>query len=334
MSSLLRRAIVYAAIAAACLGAFALFAAYQAGRIERAHPPSGRFVDVDGGRLHVVVLGAADATPVVLLHGSSTNLGDMRLALGDRLAARFRVILIDRPGHGWSDRPDGRADASPARQAKLVRQALQRIGVTRPILVAHSWSGALATAYALSYPRDVAGLVLLAPVTHPWPETSAWYDNIISGLLAESARTAGAPVIGPLFARTLALPLGELLIGPAVQSVFAPDAPPPDYLARTGGALLLRPGAFAANAQDLAAIEDFVKAQAPNYLKIMTPAVIIAGDADVTVPTSVHAEAIAAAMPNAKLIVLPGVGHMVHYAAPERIVAAIAELAETARPIP
>ena len=93
--------------------------------IEHAHPPTGRFVEVDGGRLHLVELGPAGAPPVVLLHGASGNLGDMRLALGERLARSHRVILIDRPGHGWSDRPGGSADASPARQAALIHQALE-----------------------------------------------------------------------------------------------------------------------------------------------------------------------------------------------------------------
>ena len=124
----------------------------------------------------------------------------MKLALGDRLAPRYRVILIDRPGHGWSDRPDLRGDASPARQAALVHEALERIGVTRAILVGHSWSGALVTAYALAYPDGVAGLVLLAPVTHPWPGGVGWYNPILT-----------TPGIGTLFARTLALPLGKLL---------------------------------------------------------------------------------------------------------------------------
>ena len=152
----------------ALLGALAVVTALGVAAIERANPPQGRFVEVEGGRLHLVELGSPDAPPVVLLHGASGNLGDMRLALGDRLAVRHRVILIDRPGHGWSERPGGSADASPARQAKLIHQALQTIGVRRAIVVGHSWSGALATAYALDNPQDVAGLVLLAPVTHPW----------------------------------------------------------------------------------------------------------------------------------------------------------------------
>jgi pimeloyl-ACP methyl ester carboxylesterase len=94
---------------------------------------------------------------------------DMRLALGEKLATSHRVILIDRPGHGWSSRPEGDAYASPARQATLVAEALKHLGVRHAILVGHSWGGAFVTAYALAYPDRTAGLVLLSAVTHPWP---------------------------------------------------------------------------------------------------------------------------------------------------------------------
>jgi len=283
-------------------------------------------VDVDGGRLHVVELGRADAPPLVLLHGASANLGDMRLALGDRLAANYRVILIDRPGHGWSDRPNGAADASPARQAVLVHQALNKMGVMRPVLVAHSWSGAVATAYALDYPGDTGGLVLLAPVTYPWPKNVALSGSVVAALLAESARAMATPFIGTLMAHTIALPIGTLLIGFSVESAFAPQAPPPDYLAKTGGPLILRPSALVANAQDLKAIEEFVESQSPRYGSIKTPTVILTGDADAVLAPEIHAKAMAAAIPHAKLIVLPGIGHMLHHAAPERVAAAIADL--------
>ena len=331
MFSVLRKAVVIVTIAAGCLGALLIFTAFFVDRIERAHPPSGHFVDVDGGRLHFVELGAADAPPVVLLHGGSTNLGDMRLALGDRLAANYRVILIDRPGHGWSDRPGGRASASPSNQAKLIHQALERLCVVRPILVAQSWAGALAAAYALDYPHSVAGMVLLAPVTHPLPKSIAWYSSIIVALLSESARFAAVPIVGPLFARTLALPLGKLLIGFGVQSAFAPQEPPPGYLARTGGELLLRPSEIVSNAEDLVAIREFVEAQAPRYGAIETPTVVLTGDADEVLSPEIHAKAMVAAVPGAKLIVLPGVGHMVQFAATERIVEAVAELSATER---
>jgi hypothetical protein len=124
----------------ALLGGLGLFSAFCVRSIEQAHPPAGRFVEVSGGRLHLVELGPANGAPVVLFHGASGNLEDMRLALGDKLAERHRVILVDRPGHGWSERPGGSADASPARQAALIHEALQRIGVRRAVIVGHSWS--------------------------------------------------------------------------------------------------------------------------------------------------------------------------------------------------
>ena len=201
--------------------------------IERAYPPAGRFVAVDGGRLHIVERGNPDAPPVVLLHGASGNLGDIALALADRLATRYRVILVDRPGHGWSDRPDGRDDASPARQAALIHRALASLGVTHAIFLGHSWSGALATAYALAYPDEVAGLVLLAPVTHPWPGGVSWLNHLIA-----------TPVLGPLVAYTAILPIGYFMVPPGVAAVFAPETPPPDYIARTGARMVLRPVSY------------------------------------------------------------------------------------------
>lgn len=288
--------------------------------IERANPPSGRFVDVDGGRLHIVELGAANAPPVVLLHGASGNLNDMRLAVGERLAQHYRVILIDRPGHGWSDRPKGRGDASPDAQAALIHQALASIGVKRAIVLGHSWSGALATAYALAYPDAVRGLVLLAPVTHPWPGGIGWINDIVA-----------MPGIGPLIAHTLILPTGYFLLKPGVAGVFSPDVPPPDYGPRTALAMLLRPHEFIANAQDLSVLKEFVRAQAPHYGELKMPVVIIAGDKDPVVYTDVHSRAIARQLPRATLTVLPGVGHMVHYVAPNRVIQAIDEVAADAR---
>jgi pimeloyl-ACP methyl ester carboxylesterase len=312
----MRMVIIILAVAAAVLGGLAAYTAIGVRRIERAHPPVGRFVEVAGGRLHLLELGPADAPPVVLLHGASGNLGDMRVPLGDRLAARYRVIMIDRPGHGWSDRPDGAADASPARQAALIHQALERIGVTRAIVVGHSWSGALATAYALAYPQAVSGLLLLAPVAYPWPGGVGWYNPIVT-----------SPIVGALFTHTFALPLGKLLLEPAVGVVFAPQQPPPDYVERAGAELVLRSHELTANAEDLTGLKAFVTAQAPHYGEIETPTIVIAGDEDTTVSPDIHAKHIVRVLPHGRLIMLPGVGHMLHHAAPEVVIAAIDELA-------
>ncbi|MGI8527822.1 MAG: alpha/beta fold hydrolase [Pseudolabrys sp.] len=309
---------IFLAVALA-LAALAVVTVIGTAEIERGYPPAGRFVDVEGGRVHVLELGAPEAPPVVLLHGASGNLGDMRLALGERLAARYRVILIDRPGHGWSDRPGGRDDASPARHAALIHQALGKIGVTKAIVLGHSWAGALATAYALAYPGETAGLVLLAPVTHPWPGGVSWINNIVA-----------TPVIGPMIARTVILPAGYFLIASGIEAVFAPQSPPPDYARRTGVDMILRPTEFIANAQDLVDLKGFVTAQAPHYGEIKAPVAIIAGDDnDKVVSTKIHSRAIARQLPDAKLTVLPGVGHMVQYAAPDPIAEAIDRMAKT-----
>jgi pimeloyl-ACP methyl ester carboxylesterase len=289
-------------------------------RVERDYPPAGRFVEVDGGHLHVVELGPPDAPPIVLMHGASGNLGDMRIVLGERLAQRYRVILIDRPGHGWSDRPGGSADASPARQAALIHQALLRIGINRSLVLGHSWSGVLATAYTLAYPEAVSGLILLAPVTHPWQGGIGWINDVVA-----------MPVLGPLIAHTMILPAGYFLLAPGVKAVFRPQSPPPDYLMRTGAAMLLRPSEFIANARDLAGLKEFVRAQAPHYGEIKAPVAIISGDIDPIVYTDIHSRAIARQLPHATLTVLPGVGHMVHDTATDVVVREIDGIAAVAR---
>jgi pimeloyl-ACP methyl ester carboxylesterase len=303
----------------AILGIGATITAVGVAQLERAHRSAGRFVPVAGGRLHVVDLAPArptDAPPIVLLHGASGNLEDQRLTLGTALAGRHRVILVDRPGHGFSDRPGGQADASPARQAALIAQALGRLGVSRAIVVGHSWSGALAAALALDFPERVAGLVLLAPVTHPWPGGISWYN-----------RLASTPVIGRLFVETCAFPVGSLMIARGIENVFEPQLPPADYVGRAATRLVLRPQEFIANAQDVAALKAFVTAQAPRYGEIAVPTVIISGDRDTTVGLEIHARVAATLIPGAKLIVLPGIGHMLHHVAADAIVVAIEQLA-------
>jgi pimeloyl-ACP methyl ester carboxylesterase len=305
---------------AAVLGALAVASAIGAAKIERDHPPTGRFVTVDGTRLHVVELGpASGADPhesaVVLIHGASGNIEDMRIALGERLAKRHRVILFDRPGHGWSERRAGDNQSSPQRQAELIDGALQQLGVSRAVLVAHSLGGAVAPALALTHPQRVAGMVLLGPVTHPWPGGIAWYYNI-----------AKLPVIGELFAYTLAWPIGSLVIDAGARSVFAPQPVPANYAERAAIRLVLRPKTFLANARDVAGLLAFVKSQVPRYPQIKAPVAIITGMEDDIVSPTIHSQAFARAVPQTRLTLLPHVGHMPHYAAPERVEAAIEEI--------
>jgi len=285
--------------------------------IQRAFPPQGRMIDVAGARLHVVELGPRDAAgpPIVMLHGASSNLRAMR-PLGDRIARARRVILIDRPGHGWSTR-ERVADSTPAVQGRMIVEALTKLGVDRAIVVAHSWAGALALRVALDHPERVAGLVLLAPVAYPWKGGAGRYNDVIS-----------MPLIGPLLAHTITLPLGYLVANAGAQGVFAPQPLPENFVRDSATLLLLRPREFIANARDLVTLKAAVVEQAPRYAEIKAPLSIMSGDVDKTVTTGIHSRLLAATVPAAKLIVLPDVGHMVQYAAPDLVASEIETMAD------
>jgi pimeloyl-ACP methyl ester carboxylesterase len=281
----------------------------------RAHPAQGEMVEVDGARLHVVELGPGGAPPIVLLHGASSNLEVMR-PLAARLAKTHRVILLDRPGHGWSTRANI-SDSTPERQARMIAQALQKLGIPPAIVVAHSWSGALALRIALDHPERVAGLVMLAPVAYPWPGGVSQYNHAVT-----------TPVIGPLLAHTITLPLGLLLADSGARGVFAPQAMPETFVRDSATRLLLRPREFVANARDLVTLRAAMAEQAPRYGSITVPITIIAGDADKTVSTHIHSQPLAETAKNTKLIVLSGVGHMIQYAAPDLVVSEIEAMAD------
>ncbi|MBR0847591.1 alpha/beta hydrolase [Bradyrhizobium diazoefficiens] len=284
--------------------------ATQAGvfAVQRAFPPQGRMIAVDGATLHVVDIGPRHAgVPIVMLHGASSNLEAMRRPLGELLARDHRVILIDRPGHGWSTRAR-RKDSTPQIQARMIDETLRELGIDRAVFVVHSWSGALGARLALDHPGRVAGLVMLAPVTHPWRGGVGRYNELIA-----------TPVIGPLLAYTITLPLGYLVAGSGARNVFLPQMMPDGFVKDSATPLLLRPREFIANAYDLVTLKAAVAAQVARYGEIRVPVTIIAGEPDKTVRTSIHARPFAAAVPNAKLIVLPELGHMVQNAVPDLV---------------
>jgi pimeloyl-ACP methyl ester carboxylesterase len=281
--------------------------------LQRAHPAQGRMIEVAGASLNVLDIGPRDAAspPVVMIHGASSNLEVMRQPLGDRLAENHRVILIDRPGHGWSTRAHPQ-DSTPAIQGRMIDEALEKLGVGPAIFVVHSWSGALGARMALDYPGRVAGLVMLAPVAYPWRGGVGWYN-----------RAVATPVIGPLLAYTITLPLGIFLTGPGARGVFLPQIMPQNFIADTATPLLLRPREFLANARDLVTLKAAVTAQAPRYGNIRAPVVVISGDVDKTVTTNIHSRPFANAVSDARLIVLPQVGHMIQNAAPDLVISEI-----------
>ncbi len=304
------------AFAAAAAGLYA-FTLWQVRRIEAANPPRGAFVEAGGGRLHYTRRspGGAPRASVLLIHGASGSEADMMEPLGDALAARdFDVIAIDRPGHGWSDRLG--AD-TPARQASLIADAMKALGVTRFIAAGHSLGAVTAVNLAIDHADSTAGLVLIAPVTHPWP----------GGVISWYYKPATMPLIGPVFVNLFATPAGLALMDLTLAAVFAPQTPPADYVTRTGAERVLRPHNFEANARDVAGIFDFVTGQTPRMAAIKMPTAIVTGDSDSIVLTHIHSYGSARDIAGATLRVLPGVGHSPHWADPRAVADAVESVA-------
>ena len=270
--------------------------------IVRKYPPLGSFVEAGGERVHYVDLGdkAAPAEKTILmLHGASANLRDLMTSIAPPLAAGGRVILIDRPGHGWTSRRAGRADAQLARQADIAAALLDTIGVKRAIVLGHSWAGALALRLALDHPDHVAGLILISPVTHPWPGGVGWINDV-----------AVTPVIGWLFTHTIIAPVGIRSLMQGIAFVFAPAEPPAGYIEQSGLPLLLRPNDFLANAEDLVDLKPQIVEQAQRYGGLKLPVLVIVGTTDNVVSPVIHSKAIAREIAGAKLIELDGAGHV------------------------
>jgi pimeloyl-ACP methyl ester carboxylesterase len=194
----------------------------------------------------------------------------------------------------------------------MIDEALEKLGVVSAIFVVHSWAGALGARLALDCPKRVAGLVMLAPVAYPWPGGVGWYNKLVT-----------TPVIGPLLAYTITLPLGHFLAESGARGAFLPQVMPAGFVGKTATPLVLRPREFLANARDLMTLKAAVIEQAPRYGEITAPTVVITGDADKTVSTDIHSRPFVKAVRGAKLIVLRDVGHMVQNAAPELVVTEI-----------
>lgn len=251
---------------------------------------------------------------VVLLHGETGNLNDMTFRLGPALAARHTVYAFDRPGHGESGWPLRGGD-SLAVQARLLRGALERTGVSRAFLIGHSYGGSLALSWALDTPRGVAGLLLLAAPSHDW-----------NGGLGITNALLDAPAVGPVLARGLRHLLPSGIMARAADRAFAPQSAPAGYLAHLNPALVLASDSLRRNARQLATLRRWLEPMARRYPDLVPPLEIVHGEADPTVSLEAHSARLAAAVPEARLTRLSGVGHMPHQVALPEVLAALTRL--------
>jgi len=189
-------------------------------RAAESRGPSGLedgFVEVERTRLHVVE-GGTGSQAVVLLHGNAGSVEDFEYGVSETLSRDYRVVAFDRPGHGHSARPGGNA-APVEYQAAMLHETLRRLGVNNPILVGHSWGASLALCYALLYPQETAGLVLLAPAAYPDSDPNPLMKALIkSPLVGDLALTFGKTLAGG----------GQLRRG--LEKAFYPQPVPENYL--------------------------------------------------------------------------------------------------------
>ncbi|MBB3021436.1 pimeloyl-ACP methyl ester carboxylesterase [Microvirga lupini] len=297
----------------------AAFTYLYAWSIERRFPPTGRFIEVEGCRIHYRDEGPKETPPrgtIVILHGASSNLVESMLGMGAALARRYRVIAIDRPGHGWSERKPGLAEADPARQAALMAGALRQLAVSNAVIVGHSWSGSIVPRLALDHADVTGAIVVLSGITTPWPGgTIGWYRRLIDSWA------------GWLWFRTLAVPILLVLRPWMKKKTFWPQRPPKGIVTKGFIPLAFRPRAYEVNMQDFAVMYDGVLKQSGRYKDIRLPTLVIAGDADEIVWTDLHSRCFAREVPDAELILMPGIGHMPQYADQETVLSAIEILA-------
>lgn len=312
--------IVLAVVVIALIGAVQYFAGMRERLADEAYPPSGRIIDVGGTAIHLHVSGEGPA--VVLIHGASGSLRDFTYELTERLSARYRVVAVDRPGHGWSERPEGYGGAfatkaeSPALQADLLRRAVATLGIERPIVVGHSYGGAVALAWALDAPRETAGVVLLGAASMPWPGGLDFLYRLNASL---PGSLLAVPAIAAFASRAQ--------IESSVAGIFAPQPVPENYLAHFGPLLSLSRRALRANAQQVNSLRPHLVEMSARYPGLDLPVEALHGTADETVPMRIHSEPLVSLLPDAKLTRIEGAGHMPHHAAPDAAQAAIDRIA-------
>ena len=306
----------------AALGVLALAASYlvvrsKTAQAERDNPPRGKFVEVDGVRLHYLERGSGPT--LVLLHGNGVYATDFECSgLMAQLSERYRVIAFDRPGFGYSERPRTTV-WTPDAQARLLHHALQQIGVDSAIVLGHSWGTMVALAMGLQVPDFVRGLVLLSGYYYPTLRLDV-------PVVAQPA----IPIIGDLMRYTISPLVSRLLWPLLTKHVFAPMKVS-ERFRQLPVWMVLRPGQLRASGAEAALMVPAAMSLSKRLDTLRVPVQVITGTQDKIVKPATNSERLhedlQAGGQSCELHLQPGVGHMVHYAHPEQVLAAVDAIA-------
>jgi pimeloyl-ACP methyl ester carboxylesterase len=268
-----------------------------------------RYLEIEKTKLHLIQGGTGRQT-VVMLHGNAGNIRDFEYGLAELLSKSYRVIGFDRPGHGKSERPGSKA-ASVEYQALLLHKTLRSLGVNNAILLGHSWGASLALCYALKYPAETAGLVLLAPVAFPGADPNPLLQAVVK-----------TPLIGGL-----TLTLGNTLMGDErlrheLEKAFYPQPVPGNYL-RMATSTWLGRKRLRAYLEDEWSLNASLGRMSKHYGGLRMPVVIVTGDQDQIVSPKENAYRLKEKIPQAQLVELKGAGHEIPLTRPESVYCAL-----------
>jgi pimeloyl-ACP methyl ester carboxylesterase len=285
-------------------------------RIERRHSPAGRFVPVDGARLHILDEGPRQGRAIVFLHGIATMGIDFTLTgTPGRLAeGGYRCLSVDRPGYGHSTRARG-IIWTAWRQGQAVWQALDRLGIDHPILVGHSFGTQVALSMAAQRPGHVAGQVLISGYYFPTPRIEPYTLGL-----------GAVPVLGDLLAHTIDPLLMRASLPLQIKAIFSPRPVPTVHRRYWPMDLAERPSQIRAFAEDWAVLIAGASTLVPLYRQITTPTILLHGTADRVSDAETQSARLSRRLPNADLELLPGEGHMPHYGRKDRVMRAITRI--------
>ena len=285
-------------------------------RVEAAYPPIGTRVSYQDDTLHVIEQG--EGSPVLMIHGASANAREYLITLAPKLeGAPVHLMMVDRPGHGYSDRIEH--GASLGAQAKSMAAVLRdRAGGEPAVIVGHSFGGAVALRVALDYPELVKAVVLLSPVTHDWGAGGiTWYNQMASMPVVGNVFSQLAPLVGPDVARK------------SLGGLFSPAPPPEGYADAMGVDLLFRPKEFRANAKDMTALKREIALQDVRYgAELKVQVIVFSGSYDTVIKPKLHAARLRRDAPDLVILVkLDDEGHMPHHGKSQLIADTILRLA-------
>lgn len=298
-----------AAFGTACAGA-ALLNYRRTMAAERANPPLGKFITVEGVRLHYFERG--EGPPAVLLHGNGTMIEDWIAAdVFDELAKTHRVIAFDRPGFGHSERPRSRI-WTPAAQASLLAEALRKLDVGNAVVVGHSFGTLVTIALALDHAALVSGIVLVG----------GYYYPSVRGDVLVAAQPA-IPIVGDLMRYTVSPLLGAALTPRLNDKVFDPAPVAEGWLERFPIEMTLRPSQIRAEAAEAGMMVPAAAALSRRYDELTMPMTIVAGSGDRIVDTDDQSERLHDSLAHSRFVKIDRAGHMAHHTASQMVIGAI-----------